>query len=486
MIMIKTLLITGFLICLAFQLTAQVVHNVDFETTDAASITGAATWKNSLKYPCAGIDSMQSHSGKYSMCLRADQQQGMCYFVQRVLVSPAGLKRYRLSGWIKTDSIKDGYTGIYYRTTNKDSSIIYYDMRDRNLCRPTDWKHYSFDFYIDELTTRISLGAIAFGKGRAWFDDIKLESVNDTTACSPEARDYITEVFSIIQKNSIRRDSLDLPNMQKNYLSMLNGAKTTADCYPLIQLLLSRLGDHHSFFQTAAENSDYRGNQDLTQSAGRMLKKKIAYIDMPPVVSTDSVALIDFANNLQKLIAALDSLSPAGWIVDLRHNGGGNCWPMLAGIGPLIGEGVCCYFIDADNNKYPLQYKQGSSYLNDTAQTTVSVTPYTVRNTTSIAVLIGPNTASSGEIVAISFIGKPGCRLFGQPSYGASTGNTAFILSDSACIWLTSGIDADRNLKLYGRQIIPDCTISYTDQPSYDEKDPVIQAAIKWLRNKKD
>jgi carboxyl-terminal processing protease len=27
-----------------------------------------------------------------------------------------------------------------------------------------------------------------------------------------------------------------------------------------------------------------------------------------------------------------------GWIVDLRGNGGGNMWPMLRGLGPLLGE----------------------------------------------------------------------------------------------------------------------------------------------------
>ena len=35
-------------------------------------------------------------------------------------------------------------------------------------------------------------------------------------------------------------------------------------------------------------------------------------------------------------------------MIDLRPNTGDNCWPMLAGIGPLLGEGVCGYFTDRD------------------------------------------------------------------------------------------------------------------------------------------
>jgi C-terminal processing protease CtpA/Prc len=36
----------------------------------------------------------------------------------------------------------------------------------------------------------------------------------------------------------------------------------------------------------------------------------------------------------------MDQGNLAGWIVDLRNNGGGNMWPMLTGIGSILGEGV--------------------------------------------------------------------------------------------------------------------------------------------------
>jgi len=38
--------------------------------------------------------------------------------------------------------------------------------------------------------------------------------------------------------------------------------------------------------------------------------------------------------------ASADRDDLIGWIVDLRGNGGGNMWPMLAGVGPVLGEGV--------------------------------------------------------------------------------------------------------------------------------------------------
>ena len=49
---------------------------------------------------------------------------------------------------------------------------------------------------------------------------------------------------------------------------------------------------------------------------------------------------------IQDQIKIMDHPYNIGWIVDLRGNGGGNMWPMLAGIGPILGEGIAGYFID--------------------------------------------------------------------------------------------------------------------------------------------
>ena len=48
----------------------------------------------------------------------------------------------------------------------------------------------------------------------------------------------------------------------------------------------------------------------------------------------------DYANMLHAIAASLETSKPSGWMVDLRGNGGGNMWPMRAGIGFALGEGV--------------------------------------------------------------------------------------------------------------------------------------------------
>lgn len=219
----------------------------------------------------------------------------------------------------------------------------------------------------------------------------------------------------------------------------------------------------------------------LHQAEGRILSNNIAYLNIPSVITMDSISLVDFASNLHSLIGKLDISTPLGWIIDLRNNPGGNCWPMIAGVGPLLGEGIVAYLIDSNNKKYVLSYKNGASLGDDTIQVIVKDQPYRIKKDSPIAVLIGPKTASSAEILAISFIGKSNCKSFGEPSFGVSTSNENYDLKDGAILFLTTAIDADRNLKKYGDKIYPDFNIPFSDRSYSDNDDPVILAACKWI-----
>ena len=70
----------------------------------------------------------------------------------------------------------------------------------------------------------------------------------------------------------------------------------------------------------------------------------------------------DFANGLQRQIASADRDDLAGWIVDVRGNGGGNMWPMIAGVGPILGEGRAGYFIDPVGAEIFWEYRDGASW----------------------------------------------------------------------------------------------------------------------------
>src|SRR5207244_11064020 len=127
-----------------------------------------------------------------------------------------------------------------------------------------------------------------------------------------------------------------------------------------------------------------------------------------------------------------------------------NFWPMLAGIGPILGEGELGAFVGNPNKPDEIwSYNNGRSFLKyeEMAQ---ADHPYQLKQPfPPVAVLISPLTASSGEIVVVAFRGRPNTRSFGEPTAGATTANIDSDLSDGARLFVTSAIDADRTGKSY-------------------------------------
>ncbi|WP_276168243.1 S41 family peptidase [Zobellia alginiliquefaciens] len=64
-----------------------------------------------------------------------------------------------------------------------------------------------------------------------------------------------------------------------------------------------------------------------------------------------------------------------------------------------------------------------------------------------ITVVIGEMTASSGEVITITFKGLSSTKFFGKNTAGLSTGNVVYLLCDGAKIVLTTTIMADRTKK---------------------------------------
>ncbi len=318
-----------------------------------------------------------------------------------------------------------------------------------------------------------------------------------TSACSTSKKrtltpkEYLNEVFVIIEKKSINRDSIDLQSIKKVAYAKLKDTDSIENCYPIIQSILKNLRDNHSRFLTREQVNKWEStslvgdNQNLITFSGKLLNENIGYIHMKGFSSGDSISIQKYADSLQHQIKSIDNKNLNGWILDLRENSGGNCWPMLTGIGPLLGNGICGFFLDNNGNKSPWFYRDGESGYNNTTITKISGQPYKLLNGSNpIAILTGPRTASSGEVVSTAFRNKSNTKSFGLNSAGLSTGNEIFKLSDGAIILLTTSIYVDRNGNVFGDKIKPDEIIDYGYQTIGQPNDPAIKKAIDWINKK--
>ena len=292
------------------------------------------------------------------------------------------------------------------------------------------------------------------------------------------ATSYLNEIVGVMQSNSINRSQINWTDFRAQVLARAQSAQTIADTYPAISLALGLLGDQHSFYTTA-------GGSGIGNPSGRRcaapavstpaVPADIGYVRVTSFSGSDAAAIRAFADSVQDQIRNGDQPNLAGWIVDLRGNGGGNMWPMLAGVGPVLGDGVAGYFMPPGGTSSEWGYVNGAAVLTGNAQAIASSVYIPMRTTPRVAVLTDNLVASSGEAIAISFRARPNARTFGSATCGLSTANQTHRLSDGAMLYLTVALMADRTRTSYGGSISPDEVVSGDGE--------VVERAIAWLRS---
>ena len=282
-------------------------------------------------------------------------------------------------------------------------------------------------------------------------------------------------MLNIMENNSINKHTIDWPDFRAKVIARVQGARTIEDTYPGVSDALKMLGDNHSFLIQPDGNSIYHTTIHCTRQATSKPANlgNVGYVKVNTFTGTEAEGQA-FSKEIQEQIKGQDNANIVGWIVDLRSNGGGNMWPMLAGTGPVLGDGISGYFIDADGVEEGWGYKDGAALSVGVVVANVTDPYELIVPNPKVAVLLDNGVASSGEVMAISFIGRGNTKSFGSPTCGLSTSNSMFILAGGHTLYLTTGYLADRNKNKFGIPIVP-------DQSSTNQS--IIQDAIDWIQN---
>jgi carboxyl-terminal processing protease len=294
---------------------------------------------------------------------------------------------------------------------------------------------------------------------------------------SVAAREYLTKALDLVEANALNSERVDWPTVRARAFSESSRAQSPAETYDAIRSVLTALGDHHSSFRTSESMAtfDQRAAAMSPSPSGSMVDGRLAHVVVPQFLSSDRGVIAGYATKLQDIVRTLDTPTTCGWIVDLRQNSGGNMWPMLAGLGPLLTTGSLGSFTGRGGESATWSYDNGAARVGRNETVRVSDAPYHLRQATPpIAVLMDARTASSGEAIAIAFRGNANTRSFGQHTRGLTTANSAFTLSDGAMIVLTQAIDTDRNGQVYDEGVTPDVLTEAAE-------DGVPTAARRWL-----
>jgi hypothetical protein len=200
---------------------------------------------------------------------------------------------------------------------------------------------------------------------------------------SPEADEYLASALDLMEGNALHRDNINWGAVRAEASRRGTGASAPAETYDAIRWALSQLQDDHSFFAapdrgfTAIASGQYE--REATMPNGYLRSDRIAYLNVPAFRGSPQL-VTQYADCLQEFIALFDDSDPIGWIVDLTDNGGGNMWPMLAGLGPLLSAGPLGSFRFPTQPPATWSYSGGRAYLDDVSFANATTEGYSLRH----------------------------------------------------------------------------------------------------------
>lgn len=317
-----------------------------------------------------------------------------------------------------------------------------------------------------ELPKSYDLIVVSFfaeNEARLEVKGLRVESVESSTAGHAEPQAIYTEAVGLIKDHALAYDALKPEVIQARQPA---SDATLWQARSAIKSLLRDLGDGHSFLNSSdgVLEAERISKAEMEPATWRMLRPGIAVIHVPMFRGTEDALRRVFANSIRGALNSGIQAGAKGWIVDLSRNRGGNMWPMLDGLSPLLGtESLGAFrYRDGSSSPWILKGHEGITDVPDLRDAPV-------------AVVTSDRTASSGEAVAVAFRGRPLTRSFGTPTSGYSTSNTTYTLADGSRLYLTTAVFEDRNGNSYGGELVPDQVINSMDA------DASFDAAGGWL-----
>ena len=264
----------------------------------------------------------------------------------------------------------------------------------------------------------------------------------------------LAKTIELARSEAYRTKHVDWPAIEAQSLeeARQNGEESA------IRLVLKSLGDGHSSYR-APSSSQQQSNSPPSpvveiaelDSVNKMPVVRINAWSGSPQEAKEAAATV------RSLIAKSLENQSCGIVLDFSANHGGNMWPMVVGLSPLYTSGTLGFFRDRNGNDQLIERRSGLVYLDKKPHYLNYSTDQQPKNLAQrIGIVIGPQTASSGEITAILFHGQPNAKFFGKDSSGHSTANRPYKLANGGTIAITTGTTLDRNQLEYGGKISPD------------------------------
>lgn len=400
-----------------------------------------------------GGDVLSPDGASLTLHSRPDTTQGNGAAVAVIDATPYRQQRVRLSGEIGTRDVQGG-AGLWLRADAATGMVAFANSQRMPVSGDADDAFREIEIYVPATADRLLVGPLLMGPGRMSVTRLRLERAPPRSDDRVPPAEIVNDAVQRIRAHALNADRVDWKQAEAEIGRRMPNVHTADDAYGVIGSLLQKLQDGHSGLLPPREVQRFAGEGRPSFKPVVDVRDAVGVIIVPSFSGTDAEAGAAFARDLASAIAAHASEAPCGWVVDLSRNGGGNMWPMLTGLYPLLGSATPGYFRDRDGH-----------------QRAWSIQPPNVRapdlSAAPVVVVTGTKTASSGEAIAVAFRGRPYVRSVGQPTAGVSTSNQMYTLPGGAGLNLTTARFVDRTGRAYGDALVPDETVPEAEAVSH-------------------
>lgn len=365
-----------------------------------------------------------------------------------------------------------------------------------------EWPSGIVDRYTDVTSNRIVI-ALESQSLRVTTDETVLAplaslTTQDSILC------FLDSAFALIRNKALYASKIDWENDTPSFYREALSKNTFKESLIVFKRVFEKMEDAHSTVwmdSTAFKGGNHlreerRFNPELQAAyqngEAKLMAERIGdfgYIRIPyiNINSQDMAAENAYSQKIQDMVCEIYSSEIKGWILDLRMDGGGDMYPMITGIQQFLGDGTFGNVVRPNAAAVPWQIKDSSTWEGE--QRIASLPHPCLPDLTrqKVAVLVSQNTASSGEITALAFKGRPNTLFIGEKSGGLMTANYLYempfgegILPMGILLVLAEANESDRNGQIH-TFIYPDVEMETGDNFSDLEKDLKVLKAMEWL-----
>ena len=289
-----------------------------------------------------------------------------------------------------------------------------------------------------------------------------------------DVHEYVDQAIAVLSQGYYA-DSSTWDEAVEEALPGLYAAKSIPHTYGTLGRLTKVAGGRHSFFSTPAaiaamENPYPPGSLPMPTV---MYDGMVAMITIPGFSSDRQSEIDQYVGAAASAFGSERAHTACGWIIDLRNNGGGDLFTMLAAVSPLLDDGDVEAFRDRDGSTANVNVSGNTVTWDGQEWGSLPGKPTKLAGR-PIAILQSRVTASAAESVIISFAGQQGVETFGSKTGGFTTVNRGFELPDGAVVTLSFALMGDREGNFYEGSIAPDHN---TDGPRVG----TLKAAQDWM-----